>query len=164
MAEVGEIKIDNEAPLLSSKNEERIQSLKKQLALIRETAIQHRTRAARRTKHASVLRTSIHILDVLSLCSLAVQFGQREDTREATLYVTSVFATVSAVFSAMLTSLQLDFKSSADRVNSRVLFNIFSWFENRILVNNLKPEDYQHMYNEITNRMTQYREGPEAIL
>ena len=148
----------------STNNEERIKSLHAQLVIVKETAVKHRERAAARSKNATIIRTSVHVLDVISLCSLATLFGSFEEYKWITLLITAVFSTTSAVFSTLLTSFQLDRKASADKVNSRVLFDIWSWHSNRLLMNNMTKEEYTLLFHEFSNRLSQYRNSEESLL
>lgn len=159
-----EHEISFHTPFLSANTEERIKILREQLVLVDRAAVQHRERAAKRTKRATIVRTSVHLLDVLSLCSLATVFNAVESYQWITLIVTAVFGTTSSVLSAVLTTTQLDRKAAADRVGSRVLFDIWSWFSNRLLANNMSSEEYQLLFNEFSNRISQYRNSEEALL
>jgi len=144
---------------------QRLQLIKEELQAARAAARQHRVRAELRGKWAGIIRTVVHMLDACTISAVAVQLGQESDNRSsASLWITAGTSTVSAILSATLSSLALDQKSSADHTASRVLSSLWSWYSNRILANGLSQEDIARLWDELSGRMSIYRDSPEAIL
>ena len=71
---------------ISINNETRIETLKEQLKQVHTAAVKHRERGGLRSKRATLLRTTVHLLDVLSLCSLATLFSDMEETKMASIF------------------------------------------------------------------------------
>ena len=150
---------------LSPNQMERLHLIKAELGSAHSAAIQHRIRGAQRTKRAGMLRTIIHVLDACTISSVAVQLGQEIENRSAvSLWITASTSLVSAILSAAVSSLALDQKASADHTASRVLSSLWSWYSNRILANGLSQDDISRLWDELSGRMSIYRDSPEAIL
>jgi hypothetical protein len=150
---------------LSENQLQRLELIKQELTQAHAAAVKHRVRGARRTKAAGLLRTIIHVLDACTISAVAVQIGQEADNRTSiSLWVTAATSSVSAILSAALSSLALDQKASADHTASRVLSSLWSWYSNRILANGMSQEDIARLWDELSGRMSIYRDSPEAIL
>ena len=150
---------------LSPNQMEHLHLIKAELGSAHSAAIQHRIRGAQRTKRAGMLRTIIHVLDACTISSVAVQLGQEIENRSAvSLWITASTSLVSAILSAAVSSLALDQKASADHTASRVLSSLWSWYSNRILANGLSQDDISRLWDELSGRMSIYRDSPEAIL
>ena len=150
---------------LSPNQIQRLELIKEELQAAHGAAQKHRVRGNARGKYASIIRTVVHVLDAVTISSVAVQLGQESQDRSViSLWITAGTSSVSAILSAMVSSLALDQKAGADHTASRVLSSLWSWYSNRILANGLSQEDIARLWDELSGRMSIYRDSPEAIL
>ena len=150
---------------LTANQLQRLELIKQELAQAHAAAHKHRVRGERRSKWAGALRTIIHVLDACTISAVAIQLGQEPENRSsASLWITAGTSSISAVMSALLSSLGLDQRASADHTASRVLSSLWSWYSNRILANGLSQDDISRLWDELSGRMSIYRDSPEAIL